>query len=187
NISFYRNDYLDILTKSVRATQCDGEDHFSKCIAFAQDPILRRFDTLVVNSGTHPTAGGIDAYRKKMNATSAVLTASMTRLHGENAILVIRNTSPGHSECLKRMFDGPSDPDVAEKLVGLGRGEYQWTTFGDRNKILQDTFRKEYGWKLLHVYSPTHLRSDSHLGREDCLHYCLPGPIDHWVVLLYNV
>lgn len=102
NISFYRNDYLDILTKSVRATQCDGEDHFSKCIAFAQDPILRRFDTLVVNSGTHPTAGGIDAYREKMNATSAVLTASMTRFHGENAILVIRNTSPGHSECLKR-------------------------------------------------------------------------------------
>lgn len=50
------------------------------------------------------------------------------------------------------------------------------------------------GWKLLDAYSPVMMRADSHMGpridgkgKDDCLHYCIPGPIDHWVVLLQNI
>ncbi len=39
--------------------------------------------------------------------------------------------------------------------------------------------------------SPLAQRPDSHLrwtrkkdGQVDCVHYCLPGPLDHWLVLL---
>lgn len=44
-------------------------------------------------------------------------------------------------------------------------------------------------WRLLDSYTPTFLRADSHMGGNgpDCLHYCLPGPTDHWVRLLYNI
>lgn len=43
------------------------------------------------------------------------------------------------------------------------------------------------GWKILDAYTPTVLRADSHIGDHDCLHYCVPGPADHWVTLLYNM
>lgn len=54
-------------------------------------------------------------------------------------------------------------------------------------KILEGAFSKDDGWKLLDAYTPTILRADLHNGGEDCVHYCMPGPIDHWVVLLYNM
>jgi hypothetical protein len=33
---------------------------------------------------------------------------------------------------------------------------------------------------------PTELRSDSHIGGKDCLHYCIPGPEDNWVVWIMD-
>lgn len=43
------------------------------------------------------------------------------------------------------------------------------------------------GWRILDAYTPTVLRADSHIGDKDCLHYCVPGPADHWATLLYNM
>ncbi|CAM9681598.1 unnamed protein product [Ectocarpus sp. 4 AP-2014] len=55
-------------------------------------------------------------------------------------------------------------------------------------KLLEEAFEATNGgWTLLDAYSPTILRADFHASEEDGLHYCLPGPIDHWVVLLYNI
>lgn len=53
-------------------------------------------------------------------------------------------------------------------------------------KLLEEAFAEADGWTLLDAYGPTILRADSHAG-EDGLHYCVPGPIDHWVTLLYNI
>ena len=33
----------------------------------------------------------------------------------------------------------------------------------------------------------TQTESDQHPGGNDCLHYCIPGPIDTWVILIYAV
>ncbi|CAN0410371.1 unnamed protein product [Ectocarpus sp. 12 AP-2014] len=86
------------------------------------------------------------------------------------------------------MFGGPVDLDTALDLVARGPPRYKWTTFGDRNKLLEEVFEATNGgWTLLDAYSPTILRADFHASEEDGLHYCLPGPLDHWVVLLYNI
>jgi len=69
------------------------------CLTFANDTVLADFDTLVVNSGAHRPKGGLPGYAEMMAAASTSLEASMKRLHGEDAILVVRNTSPGHGNC----------------------------------------------------------------------------------------
>ncbi|CAM9961222.1 unnamed protein product, partial [Scytosiphon promiscuus] len=122
-----------------------------------------------------------------MATASKVLTASMKRLHGGKAILMVRNTLPGHWECTERMFDGPVDLDTALELVAKGPPEFDWPSIVDKNKALEEAFSTKDGWKLLDVYAPTVLRADSHHGGRDCLHYCQPGPVDHWVVLFYNM
>ena len=47
------------------------------------------------------------------------------------------------------------------------------------------------GWHLLDVYSLSSLRPDAHVSSTDCLHFCLPGPINAWaaqlVTLLYEI
>ncbi|CAM9165023.1 unnamed protein product [Hapterophycus canaliculatus] len=123
-----------------------------------------------------------------MKAASASLEASMRRLHGENAILVVRNTPPGHGHCAERMFAAPIDFRAAARLVSESPEEYGWNTFDLRNEILEKSFTGSgSSWKLLDAYTPTLLRADSHRTLEDCLHYCLPGPLDLWASLLYNL
>lgn len=49
---------------------------------------------------------------------------------------------------------------------------------------------QEYGAVYLDVEAATALRPDGHHrradGSMDCRHYCMPGPLDHWVALLHN-
>ncbi|CAN0531880.1 unnamed protein product, partial [Laminaria digitata] len=55
-------------------------------------------------------------------------------------------------------------------------------------KVLEEAFASTGGgWRVLDAYTPTLLRPDLHHGDGDCLHYCVPGPVDHWVTLLYNI
>lgn len=95
-----RNDFLETRTTEFLHRQCEpGYVGSSHCVPFATDEILENFDTLVVNAGSHNMRGGIDAYRSQMKNASEDLSASMRRLHGDDAVLVVRNTVPGHWGC----------------------------------------------------------------------------------------
>ncbi|CAN0273303.1 unnamed protein product [Pylaiella littoralis] len=188
--AWYRNDYLDLRTTKYETMNCQIKDRFStRCIVFATDSVLEQFDTLIVNSGAHRMEGGMSEYQQKMTAASKALTASMKRLHGESAILMVRNSVPGHWECRERMFEGPVELDVAITLVEEGPAVFKWPTYVEKNQIIEEAFVRDEEWKLLDAYTPTVLRADSHRGGPgpDCLHYCMPGPVDHWVLLLYNI
>lgn len=97
-LHFYRNDYLDAREEGKKTVLC--VPHLRDfCLTFANDTVLADFDTLVVNSGAHRPEGGLRGYAEMMAAASTSLEASMKRLHGEDAILVVRNTPPGHGNC----------------------------------------------------------------------------------------
>ena len=49
--------------------------------------------------------------------------------------------------------------------------EYVWNT------------TESYGFKMLDMPSP-HYRPDKHVGGTDCLHFCLPGPVDLFSALM---
>lgn len=68
----------------------------------ADDATLSQFDTLVVNAGAHLRSGALEAYGSMMKSASESLTSAMRRLHGDNAILVVRNIVPGHGQSFDR-------------------------------------------------------------------------------------
>lgn len=108
-----RNDFLDTRTTHFDGVRCEQPDiSDSHCTVFAKDSILAEFDTLVVNSGAHRMGGGLEAFRTRMNKASEELTASMKRLHGDDAILVVRNTTPGHWGCGRRWVNGGYERQV---------------------------------------------------------------------------
>eukprot|EP00903_Cladosiphon_okamuranus_P013819 g12861.t1 len=192
-VRFMRNDFLDARTEPrYKSFKCEtglgggAPVENTRCRIFAFDEILGEFDTLVVNTGAHPREA--PEFARQTEAAAEMLTEKMHRLHGKDkAVLVVRNTSPGHWDCTQRMFDGPVDETFAAELVNSAPEKYQWSTFHDRNAQLEKAFSADKGWRLLDAYTPTFLRSDSHIGDSDCLHYCVPGPADHWVTLLYNI
>lgn len=55
-------------------------------------------------------------------------------------------------------------------------------------QLLEDAFLDTGGsWELLDAYTPTIVRADMHGTQGDGAHYCIPGPVDHWITLLYNI
>lgn len=108
-VSFMRSDCLDPRVApnfvSGRCEEFPGPTMKSYCRIFGTDEILREFDTLVVNSGAHPRPA--DQFGREMDAAAEALTSSMHRLHGnDKAILVVRNTVPGHWGCNERRVRG---------------------------------------------------------------------------------
>lgn len=103
-VGFMRNDYLDARKKKFGADAClDSKGKPADntvCVVFADDDTLEKFDTLVVNSGAHFREAR--EYGSAMKLASHALAGSMKRLHGDDAILVVRNTPPGHWHCAKR-------------------------------------------------------------------------------------
>lgn len=97
-LSWYRSDVLDVGTTNYTTNYCNRLKT-SCCVIFARDSILRRYDTVVVNAGAHPTRGGVSEYEQMMTSASEALTSSLKRLHGDNGIFVVRNSLPGHWEC----------------------------------------------------------------------------------------
>lgn len=63
---------------------------------------------------------------------------------------------------------------------------WHWGDFRAQN-LLSKKIVEAAGYIYMDVYSMLSLRPDGHLGPGDCLHYCLPGPLDVVVHLLYNV
>jgi len=108
-LRFVRNDHLDPITgptdackaTSVRGGGGGGDDDDARCQNVATDDTLREFDTLVVNSGAMPRPAL--EYGRQMEAAAEALASAMYRLHGKDrAILVVRNTPPGHWGCTER-------------------------------------------------------------------------------------
>ena len=87
----------------------------------------------------------------------------------------------GHANCGKYKEPAPPDPDVPPPE------RYHWDRFPHQNGISKRIVDAS-GSIFVDVASITRNRPDSHVDQgKDCLHYCLPGPIDTWTQVLFNV
>jgi len=100
-LRFVRNDYLYVGTTPLNGNTCFNQaGEKAECFVFADDAMLAQFDTLVVNSGAHRRTD--EEFAPTMSTAAEVLTSSMKRIHGDDALLVVRNTVPGHWNCSER-------------------------------------------------------------------------------------
>ena len=95
-------------------------------------------------------------------------------------LLIYRNSVPGHSNCDK--YKAPIK-DIIPKSQNTW---YNWDKFDHQNRIFETGFQSIHAL-ILDAYSPTIFRPDWHTGWGDCLHYCIPGPIDTWLIYFYNL
>lgn len=209
-LRFIRNDWLDIGVHfgedigDGHGPFCTTKDVNARCIPWVTE--LKDVGLLVLNSGAHFMASadyeehmckaaaeghaiggaycGNETFLEGQRKQFAMYSKSLNHILSESpAIRVYRNTVPGHAHCELTMLSPPFEHvEEAEQFV-LDNAQHNWEHIRAHNKIAEDIF-KEAGFLLLDAYTPGILRKDRHI---DCLHSCLPGPIDHWNDLLFNL
>lgn len=135
---------------------------------------------LLVNHGAHflPLNESVTKHKEAMN--------DLFLLYPELSV-IYRNTPPGHLNC-NNLYNSPPLTSLQDLLPdGKPGNNYHWEEFARVNEAVYELMRTHFPQVVwLDVATSGSLRADSHVGGEDCLHYCTPGPLDNYVLLLYQ-
>lgn len=151
--------------------------------------LLPNFKIVVLNTATHWRSNRhifdgpdikdvIKAYDKAVNIVLNYF------LQYPNHKLYYRAGLGGHTECNK--YNKPLDT-----LVGLNNTMYNWDSIPIMNDIWKNKLSNSNytNWKYMPV-TYTEYRADTHSAPfnnpADCLHTCLPGPVDLWNKILFH-
>ncbi|CAM6127977.1 unnamed protein product [Calypogeia fissa] len=168
NVSFICNVHLTTITSADNDTS-------------NQQPWIYHLDEfnvklLVLNTGAHFMED--ELHTKVLREAFTILTERYPHIH-----VIYRNTELGHSDCMTQTKPllAPQKESKDEKF-----SFYHWTEF-NRQNLLAKEIVEEFGYTYMDVYTMLSLRPEAHISETDCLHYCLPGPLDIAVEYLYNI
>jgi hypothetical protein len=155
---------------------------------------VARFNSsiVVINTGIH--------YHPDMPSNVLAAISHIVTTH-PNVSVMYRFSPPGHVGCETEFHAPPLLVAQNDSLYAEGgrfppnhrTRSYRWFDVVNQNHEVAHMLRSRFPQVLqLNVVSSTALRIDQHViktGRwipEDCLHYCIPGPIDQWVTFFFN-
>lgn len=113
-------------------------------------------------------------------------TFARVRAHAPGAGIIFRNTPTGHMNVTRYKRSRPLRKRLAKNVSPPA---WHWLEIDAQQEAVQALvadFSTRAGGDVIHldVASQTALRADHH---NDPLHYCTPGPVDHWVALIQAV
>ncbi|KAG6556339.1 hypothetical protein Mapa_002282 [Marchantia paleacea] len=137
--------------------------------------LLKEYDVklLLLNRGAHYEDD--KTYVRALRFIFTILSQ-----HFPHMQVIYRNTPPGHANCSLH-----HEPLSERQHSDLPDG-YHWEDFYRQNKIAAKIVKK-FQYIYMDVDTMLSLRPEGHITDTDCLHYCLPGPLDLAVQYLYNI
>lgn len=136
---------------------------------------------LIMNRGTHYSDSDDDLINE-LRKTFTYLNENYP-----NISIVYRNTPSGHDlleTFQQHVFDLPLTMKPDYNSLNFTNPNWHYQDFERQNHLVEEMIKTEFPYILhLDVFTSTVLRRDSHV---DPLHYCIPGPIDNWMSILYN-
>lgn len=137
------------------------------------------FQIVILNRGAHYVDD--DTLHRQLHALVRVLKKS--NLSEKGIQMFYRTTVSGHPNCAQYM-----KPSLVPISAQGSPSEYHWEDFARQNEIAFSYFEYIDAFKVDANATATY-RGDLHTGAHDgdCLHYCIPGPVDTWVIFLYNL
>ncbi|KAI8099788.1 uncharacterized protein BX664DRAFT_322119 [Halteromyces radiatus] len=166
----------DILADNRRHNNNDGAPSGSVITwPFVASNILKAYPILILNRS--PVVEDDETF-----ITSLIQTMTTIRRMTPDALIIYRSSAIGHPYC-----DDASAPltkpltDDEKKRLPFG-----WAELDRRNAIAR-TIVEEAGGVYVDLAALVESRPDGHVGGRDCLRYCIPGPLDAWMDILYQV
>ncbi|OBZ87598.1 hypothetical protein A0J61_04352 [Choanephora cucurbitarum] len=174
-LRYVRNDILS----TIRKFQNRDQGHPLANIVewpFVTSNVLSSYPILILNRA--PLLGDDDL----LFTRRLIHTMKVIRDTSPDALVIYRSSFVGHPFC-----DDATQP-LTQPLTDeeLKRLPYGWSETKRRNAIAKAVIEAA-GGVYIDFASMIDLRPDGHLGGQDCLRYCIPGPLDATVQVLYNV
>ncbi|KAH9321701.1 hypothetical protein KI387_016340, partial [Taxus chinensis] len=168
-VGFVRNDRISTISNM-------SSDTFNNFLEWPWFHLLKEWDIrlLFLNRGAHFEEDEI--YAQSLRQTFSVLHS----LHPD-LLVVFRNTPPGHVNCTSY-----SRPISHRQVMKKGEDKFHWSEFRRQNALAKKIV-EEYEYIYMDVDGMLSRRPDGHINHKDCLHYCIPGPLDSLVELFYNI
>ena len=137
-------------------------------------------DVLVFNTGAHCMT--MKCFRTEIEQFDILHREIVSHYAKQNKSVTMlwKTMNPGHVNCSKEsggpLTDSWNHDYSTEDL-------YNWRIFPEQDNFARHHMVDHLGMKIIDM-SPLYYRQDAH---SDCLHYCLPGPVDLFGVLLLNM
>lgn len=142
---------------------------------FVASNILKAYPILILNRS--PIAEDDDTFM-----TSLIKTLAYIRRSAPDILLIYRSSGIGHPHCddADKPLSRPLTDDILKRLP------FGWAELERRNAMAR-AIVEEAGGIFVDLAALSDMRPDGHVGGHDCLRYCIPGPLDAWVDILYQV
>ena len=126
---------------------------------------------VIVGFGAH--FHSVDSYLSAWETIGSMYLKDAELLRSRNVTIIFKTNNPGHLNCSNSL-----SPRLSPKFIDKHEhiDYYQWGLFPLFDSIGKSRARK-YGFKIIDMY-PLYLRPDGHPPDGDCLHYCMPGPLN---------
>ncbi|CAO3615719.1 unnamed protein product [Cunninghamella blakesleeana] len=172
-LRYLRNDILLNNPKHV-----DNEGHPSGSIItwpFVASNILKAYPIVILNRS--PVIETDEQF-----ITSLVRTMAHIRKTTPNTLIIYRSSPIGHPYC------DDADTPLGKELTRdeLKKLPFGWSELDRRNQIAKAII-EEAGGIFIDLASLVNVRPDGHVGKQDCTRYCIPGPLDSWMDVLYQL
>ncbi|KAI8388826.1 PC-esterase [Radiomyces spectabilis] len=190
-MAYLRSDYLVRLDDFKIMEPMDEEGYqIGRGSNFPWAHVLPRFDYIILNTGPHwhpDLKWGPDRSRDELLASfteaMGVVFDYLKKNVKSHQRVWIRSTPYGHARCSRF-----KSPDTVPRPPTGKEGEYEWDMLEKFDHVWKQWIIDENDdrFHFLNV-SLSNLRGDAHSRPDsDCLHTCLPGPVDDWNKLLYS-
>lgn len=118
-------------------------------------------------------------------------TLTVLRRDRPDLLVIYRNTPAGHPGCgdNSTRFGPPLQHPANYSGHPMWQPDhlFHWSHFARQNELVRELLRTKFPHVLyIDVAGVTALRPDGHAHPEDCLHYCIPGPVDVWWEFIYH-
>lgn len=165
-------------------------------MTFFKESIDKNISLIILNSGAwyQPT--------DELLTNTELFLKELWKIH-PNVSIIFRTSSPGHPRCESLEHSKPIHLNFTENPVHLNYDFYDFSDdltkpksfhysdfINQSNHVVEliKTKFKNAPIMVLNVHNSTSRRVDSHcISDGDCLHYCLPGPINVWVEFLFHM
>ena len=189
----------------LRVPLCPDDDHHNVSLVYqrwdkyegkeqdraALAELIEESDYLVLNWGVHYQTWS--DMEKSTDDFVGVLEKHWILPHKKPERLFWRSTNVAHANCSIATAGPLQDADTVNKVGSVVHEQYntQEILLQDEYIVKPRLLSRLPQTTLLRVEETTLKRPDGHRvegfqGQEDCLHYCEPGPVDHWAELFYH-
>lgn len=170
---YIRNDILSTVSRIDRAKGHPSVDTIEW--PFITTPMMKAYSVLILNRA--PVIEDDETFIQQLVETMRVI-----RSRTPDTLIIFRSTSIGHPFC----NDAQEPLESHLKDEEIRHLPYGWSELKRRNAMARKIVEAA-GGVFVDLAALTDLRPDGHMGGQDCLRYCIPGPLDAWVQVLYHV